>query len=51
MSKTLNPPLVGSQPKLQSYMMPPPQMHYNGHFTEPYTSSQGNHCKETDLQV
>lgn len=23
-------------------MMPPPQMHYNGHFTEPYTSSQDN---------
>lgn len=23
-------------------MMPPPQLHYNGHFTEPYTSSQGN---------
>ncbi|KAG7282443.1 hypothetical protein CRUP_018160 [Coryphaenoides rupestris] len=22
-------------------LMSPPQMHYNGHFTEPYTSSQG----------
>ncbi|XP_061551640.1 tyrosine-protein phosphatase non-receptor type 21 isoform X2 [Phycodurus eques] len=30
------------QPKPQGYMMPPPQMHYNGHFTEPYTSSQDN---------
>uniref|UniRef100_A0A3P8PTI6 Tyrosine-protein phosphatase non-receptor type n=1 Tax=Astatotilapia calliptera TaxID=8154 RepID=A0A3P8PTI6_ASTCA len=29
-------------PKPQTYMMPPPQMHYNGHFTEPYTSSQDN---------
>uniref|UniRef100_A0A671V3M1 Tyrosine-protein phosphatase non-receptor type n=1 Tax=Sparus aurata TaxID=8175 RepID=A0A671V3M1_SPAAU len=29
-------------PKPQAYMMPPPQMHYNGHFTEPYTSSQDN---------
>lgn len=27
-----------SLPKPQAYMMPPPQMHYNGHFTEPYTS-------------
>ncbi|XP_038128509.1 tyrosine-protein phosphatase non-receptor type 21 isoform X1 [Cyprinodon tularosa] len=26
----------------QAYMMPPSQMHYNGHFTEPYTSSQDN---------
>lgn len=25
-------------------MMAPPQMHYNGHFTEPYTSSQGWKC-------
>uniref|UniRef100_A0A674N3X7 Tyrosine-protein phosphatase non-receptor type n=1 Tax=Takifugu rubripes TaxID=31033 RepID=A0A674N3X7_TAKRU len=25
-----------------TYMMPPPQLHYNGHFTEPYTSSQDN---------
>ncbi|KAM9842669.1 tyrosine-protein phosphatase non-receptor type 21 [Aulostomus maculatus] len=31
-----------SLPKPQPYMMPPPQMHYNGHFTEPYTSSQDN---------
>ncbi|XP_040056499.1 tyrosine-protein phosphatase non-receptor type 21 isoform X1 [Gasterosteus aculeatus] len=31
-----------SLPKPQSYMMPPPQMHYNGHFPEPYTSSQDN---------
>ncbi|KAK2891916.1 tyrosine-protein phosphatase non-receptor type 21 isoform X3 [Channa argus] len=31
-----------SMPKPQAYMMPPPQMHYNGHFTEPYTSSQDN---------
>ncbi|XP_031703561.1 tyrosine-protein phosphatase non-receptor type 21 isoform X2 [Anarrhichthys ocellatus] len=31
-----------SLPKPQAYMMPPPQMHYNGHFTEPYTSSQDN---------
>ncbi|KAM4541825.1 tyrosine-protein phosphatase non-receptor type 21 isoform 2-T2 [Odontesthes bonariensis] len=31
-----------SLPKQQAYMMPPPQMHYNGHFTEPYTSSQDN---------
>uniref|UniRef100_A0A665WCR2 Tyrosine-protein phosphatase non-receptor type n=1 Tax=Echeneis naucrates TaxID=173247 RepID=A0A665WCR2_ECHNA len=29
-------------PKPQPYMMPPPQMHYNGHFTEAYTSSQDN---------
>ncbi|KAM4723323.1 tyrosine-protein phosphatase non-receptor type 21 isoform 2-T2 [Anableps anableps] len=29
-----------SLPKSQAYMMP--QMHYNGHFTEPYTSSQDN---------
>ncbi|KAM8833924.1 tyrosine-protein phosphatase non-receptor type 21 isoform 1-T1 [Synchiropus picturatus] len=29
-------------PSPQGYMMPPPQMHYNGHFTEPYTSSQDN---------
>uniref|UniRef100_A0AAQ5Z9A7 Tyrosine-protein phosphatase non-receptor type n=1 Tax=Amphiprion ocellaris TaxID=80972 RepID=A0AAQ5Z9A7_AMPOC len=38
----LNPSLVDLQPKPQGYMMPPPQMHYNGHFTEPYTSSQDN---------
>uniref|UniRef100_A0A3Q3WUN2 Tyrosine-protein phosphatase non-receptor type n=1 Tax=Mola mola TaxID=94237 RepID=A0A3Q3WUN2_MOLML len=31
-----------SLPKPQAYMMPPPKMHYNGHFTEPYTSSQDN---------
>ncbi|XP_061699927.1 tyrosine-protein phosphatase non-receptor type 21 isoform X2 [Syngnathoides biaculeatus] len=31
-----------SLPKPQGYMLPPPQMHYNGHFTEPYTSSQDN---------
>ncbi|XP_054470112.1 tyrosine-protein phosphatase non-receptor type 21 isoform X2 [Anoplopoma fimbria] len=31
-----------SLPKPQAYMMPPPQMHYNGHFTEPYSSSQDN---------
>ncbi|XP_072222234.1 tyrosine-protein phosphatase non-receptor type 21 isoform X2 [Leuresthes tenuis] len=31
-----------SLPKQQAFMMPPPQMHYNGHFTEPYTSSQDN---------
>ncbi|XP_041828828.1 tyrosine-protein phosphatase non-receptor type 21 isoform X2 [Melanotaenia boesemani] len=31
-----------SLPKPQAYMMPPPQMHYNGHFSEPYTSSQDN---------
>ncbi|KAJ6661276.1 hypothetical protein lerEdw1_015413 [Lerista edwardsae] len=32
------------QPKPQPYMMPPPppQLHYNGHFVEPYTSSQDN---------
>uniref|UniRef100_A0A8D0L8F6 Tyrosine-protein phosphatase non-receptor type n=1 Tax=Sphenodon punctatus TaxID=8508 RepID=A0A8D0L8F6_SPHPU len=30
-------------PKPQPYMMPPPpQLHYNGHYTEPYTSSQDN---------
>uniref|UniRef100_A0A667H4K9 protein-tyrosine-phosphatase n=1 Tax=Lynx canadensis TaxID=61383 RepID=A0A667H4K9_LYNCA len=30
-------------PKPQSYVMPPqPQLHYNGHYTEPYTSSQDN---------
>ncbi|KAJ8290264.1 hypothetical protein GJAV_G00010650 [Gymnothorax javanicus] len=31
-----------SLPKPPGYMMPPPQMHYNGHYTEPYTSSQDN---------
>ncbi|KAB0399276.1 hypothetical protein E2I00_013258 [Balaenoptera physalus] len=31
-----------SLPKPQPYVMPPPpQLHYNGHYTEPYTSSQG----------
>uniref|UniRef100_A0A673YXZ9 Tyrosine-protein phosphatase non-receptor type n=1 Tax=Salmo trutta TaxID=8032 RepID=A0A673YXZ9_SALTR len=29
-------------PKPPAYMMPLPQMPYNGHFTEPYTSSQDN---------
>uniref|UniRef100_A0A8C7BC67 Tyrosine-protein phosphatase non-receptor type n=1 Tax=Neovison vison TaxID=452646 RepID=A0A8C7BC67_NEOVI len=30
-------------PKPQPYVMPPPpQRHYNGHYTEPYTSSQDN---------
>ncbi|XP_030627519.1 tyrosine-protein phosphatase non-receptor type 21 [Chanos chanos] len=31
-----------SLPKPQAYMMAPPQLHYNGHYTEPYTSSQDN---------
>ncbi|KAG7248118.1 hypothetical protein CRUP_020904, partial [Coryphaenoides rupestris] len=31
-----------SLPKPPAFMMSPPQMHYNGHFTEPYTSSQDN---------
>lgn len=31
-----------SLPKPQAYMMPPPQLHYNGHYNEPYTSSQDN---------
>ncbi|XP_066463683.1 tyrosine-protein phosphatase non-receptor type 21 isoform X1 [Eleutherodactylus coqui] len=31
-----------SLPKHQPYMIPPPQMHYNGHYNEPYTSSQDN---------
>ncbi|XP_022360986.1 tyrosine-protein phosphatase non-receptor type 21 [Enhydra lutris kenyoni] len=32
-----------SLPKPQPYgMPPPPQLHYNGHYTEPYTSSQDN---------
>ncbi|XP_075387568.1 tyrosine-protein phosphatase non-receptor type 21 [Tenrec ecaudatus] len=32
-----------SLPKPQPYGMPPPaQLHYNGHYTEPYTSSQDN---------
>ncbi|KAM6973397.1 tyrosine-protein phosphatase non-receptor type 21 isoform 2-T2 [Aplochiton taeniatus] len=31
-----------SLPKPQAYMMPPPPMHYNGHFNEPYSSSQDN---------
>ncbi|KAA0711661.1 Tyrosine-protein phosphatase non-receptor type 21 [Triplophysa tibetana] len=30
-----------SLPKPQPYMMPP-QMHFNGHYNEPYTSSQDN---------
>ncbi|XP_054826850.1 tyrosine-protein phosphatase non-receptor type 21 isoform X2 [Eublepharis macularius] len=34
---------ISLQPKPQPYMMPPPpQLHYNGHYTEPYTSSQDN---------
>ncbi|XP_004635170.1 tyrosine-protein phosphatase non-receptor type 21 [Octodon degus] len=32
-----------SLPKPQPYAMPPPpQLHYNGHYTEPYASSQDN---------
>ncbi|XP_036285477.1 tyrosine-protein phosphatase non-receptor type 21 isoform X1 [Pipistrellus kuhlii] len=32
-----------SLPKPQPYVMPaPPPLHYNGHYTEPYTSSQDN---------
>ncbi|KAG8561923.1 hypothetical protein GDO81_015531 [Engystomops pustulosus] len=31
-----------SLPKHQPYMIPPTQMHYNGHYNEPYTSSQDN---------
>ncbi|XP_042194208.1 tyrosine-protein phosphatase non-receptor type 21 isoform X1 [Callorhinchus milii] len=31
-----------SLPKPQHYLMPPPQLHYNGHYTEPYKSSQDN---------
>ncbi|XP_070609925.1 tyrosine-protein phosphatase non-receptor type 21 isoform X2 [Erythrolamprus reginae] len=32
-----------SLPKPQPYMMPPPpQLHYNGHYPEPYASSQDN---------
>ncbi|KFO18256.1 Tyrosine-protein phosphatase non-receptor type 21 [Fukomys damarensis] len=32
-----------SLPKPQPYVMPPPpQLHYNGHYTEPYASSQDN---------
>ncbi|XP_048341295.1 tyrosine-protein phosphatase non-receptor type 21 isoform X1 [Sphaerodactylus townsendi] len=34
---------ISLQPKPQPYMMPPPpQLHYNGHYTEPYMSSQDN---------
>uniref|UniRef100_A0A8C7ME87 Tyrosine-protein phosphatase non-receptor type n=1 Tax=Oncorhynchus kisutch TaxID=8019 RepID=A0A8C7ME87_ONCKI len=36
-------------PKPPPYMLPPPQMHYNGHFTEPYTSSQGTYKVRPDL--
>uniref|UniRef100_A0A8B9LB22 protein-tyrosine-phosphatase n=1 Tax=Astyanax mexicanus TaxID=7994 RepID=A0A8B9LB22_ASTMX len=36
----LNP--ISQIPKPQAYMMPPPQLHYNGHYNEPYTSSQDN---------
>nr|XP_033807382.1 tyrosine-protein phosphatase non-receptor type 21 isoform X2 [Geotrypetes seraphini] len=31
-----------SMPKPQPYMMPVPQLHYNGHYSEPYKSSQDN---------
>ncbi|XP_067847971.1 tyrosine-protein phosphatase non-receptor type 21 isoform X2 [Heptranchias perlo] len=31
-----------SLPKPHQYMMPLPQIHYNGHYTEPYKSSQDN---------
>ncbi|KAL1791340.1 Tyrosine-protein phosphatase non-receptor type 21 [Sigmodon hispidus] len=32
-----------SLPKSQPYVMPPPpQLHYNGHYTEPFASSQDN---------
>nr|XP_004649413.2 tyrosine-protein phosphatase non-receptor type 21 [Jaculus jaculus] len=32
-----------SMPKPQPYVMPPPpQLHYNGHYTEPFASSQDN---------
>uniref|UniRef100_UPI00398F7F65 tyrosine-protein phosphatase non-receptor type 21-like n=1 Tax=Pristiophorus japonicus TaxID=55135 RepID=UPI00398F7F65 len=31
-----------SLPKPHQYMMPLPQLHYNGHYTEPYKSSQDN---------
>ncbi|KAJ1105417.1 hypothetical protein NDU88_002823 [Pleurodeles waltl] len=31
-----------SLPKPQPYMIPPPQLHYNGHYNEPYTTSQDN---------
>ncbi|KAF4084222.1 hypothetical protein AMELA_G00126140 [Ameiurus melas] len=31
-----------SMPKPQTYMMPPPQLHYNSHYREPYKSSQDN---------
>lgn len=45
---TLNPVRRGSSsrmslPKPQPYAMPPPpQLHYNGHYSEPFTSSQDN---------
>ncbi|KAM5274027.1 tyrosine-protein phosphatase non-receptor type 21 [Ctenodactylus gundi] len=45
---TVNPirrrsPARMSLPKPQPYgMPPPPQLHYNGHYTEPYASSQDN---------
>ncbi|XP_069494053.1 tyrosine-protein phosphatase non-receptor type 21 isoform X2 [Ambystoma mexicanum] len=31
-----------SLPKPQPYMVAPPQLHYNGHYNEPYTTSQDN---------
>ncbi|XP_060735462.1 tyrosine-protein phosphatase non-receptor type 21 isoform X2 [Tachysurus vachellii] len=31
-----------SMPKPQTYMMPPPQLHYSSHYREPYKSSQDN---------
>ncbi|XP_059815646.1 tyrosine-protein phosphatase non-receptor type 21 isoform X1 [Hypanus sabinus] len=31
-----------SLPKPHQFMMPLPQLHYNGHYTEPYKSSQDN---------
>ncbi|XP_029453610.1 tyrosine-protein phosphatase non-receptor type 21 isoform X2 [Rhinatrema bivittatum] len=31
-----------SMPKPQPYRMPLPQLHYNGHYSEPYASSQDN---------
>ncbi|XP_026789794.1 tyrosine-protein phosphatase non-receptor type 21 isoform X2 [Pangasianodon hypophthalmus] len=31
-----------SMPKPQTYTMPPPQLHYNSHYREPYKSSQDN---------
>uniref|UniRef100_A0A8C8FP47 Tyrosine-protein phosphatase non-receptor type n=1 Tax=Oncorhynchus tshawytscha TaxID=74940 RepID=A0A8C8FP47_ONCTS len=42
LSHTCTGVLCSHSPKPPPYMLPPPQMHYNGHFTEPYTSSQDN---------